>query len=166
MNRYLNLTTLVAGAWWSTILFVWATISDAHSEGVSFELAGSELSQTMVLTPAIVILVALIARYRKIPNLIMLFAALVGLWSAYLAFTLNPAASPAAIDGLEKLTGVAGSIGSATTTLAPSAYLTLSLVVVILSVLAAFSRPGEAKAAKTEVEEEPSDPKSLWDSQN
>ncbi len=166
MNRYLNLTTLVAGAWWSTILFVWATISDAHSEGVSFELAGSELSQTMVLTPAIVILVALIARYRKIPNLIMLFAALVGLWSAYLAFTLNPAASPAAIDGLEKLTGVAGSIGSATTTLAPSAYLALSLVVVILSVLAAFSRPGEAKATRTEVEEEPADPKSLWDSQN
>ncbi len=166
MNRYLNLTTLVAGVWWSTILFVWATISDAHSEGVSFELAGSELSQTMVLTPAIVILVALIARYRKIPNLIMLFAALVGLWSAYLAFTLNPAASPAASDGLEKLTGVAGSIGSATATLAPSAYLALSLAVVILSLLAAFSRPGEAKATKSEVEEEPSDPKSLWDSQN
>ena len=166
MNRYLNLTTLVAGAWWSTILFVWATISDAHSEGVSFELAGTELSQTMVLTPAIVILVALIARYRKIPNQIMLFAALVGLWSAYLAFTLNPAASPAAIDGLEKLTGVAGSIGIASTTLAPTAYLVLSLGVVILSVLAAFSKSVEQKTQRHEIEEEPSDPKSLWDSQS
>jgi hypothetical protein len=166
MNRYLNLTTVVAGIWWSTILFVWATISDAHSVGISFELAGTELSQTMVLTPAIVILVALIARYRRIPNLIMLFAALVGLWSAYLAFTLNPAASPAAIDGLEKLTGVAGSIGTASTTLAPTAYLALSLAVVVLSVLAAFSRPVETRAAKTEIDEDPSDPKSLWDSQN
>jgi hypothetical protein len=166
MNRYLNLTTVVAGIWWSTILFVWATISDAHSEGLSFELAGTELSQTMVLTPAIVILVALIARYRRIPNLIMLFAALVGLWSAYLAFTLNPAASPAAIDGLEKLTGVAGSVGTASTTLAPTAYLALSLAVVVLSVLAEFSRPVETRAAKTEIDEDPSHPKSLWDSQN
>ena len=166
MNRYLNLTTLVAAIWWSTILFVWARIADAHSDGVSFELAGSELSQTMVLTPAIVILVALIARYRKIPNQIMIFAALVGLWSAYLAFTLNPAASPAAIDGLEKLTGVAGSIGSATTTLAPTAYLALSLAVVILSVLSAFSKPLEPRAEKTEIQDDRSDPKSLWDSQS
>lgn len=165
MNRYLNLTTLVAAAWWSTTLFVWASISDAHTDGISFELAGTELSQTMVLTPAIVILVALIARYRKTPNQIMLFAALVALWSAFLAFTLNPAASPAAIDGLEKLTGIAGTVGVASTTLAPTAYLVLSLGVVVLSVLAAFARATHRPPAE-KFEEEPSDPKSLWDSQN
>jgi hypothetical protein len=166
MNRYLNLTTLFAGVWWSTVLFTWATISDAHSEEISFDLAGTEISQTMVLTPAIVILVALIARYRKTPNQIMLFAALVALWSAYLAFTLNPAASPAAIEGLEKLTGIAGTIGVAATTLAPNAYLVMSLVIMVLSVLAAFSKPRTQKPTSQDIEEEASDPKSLWDSQN
>jgi hypothetical protein len=166
MNRYLNLTTLVAAAWWSTVLFTWATITDVHSDAASFELAGSELSQTLVLTPAIVLLITLIARYRKIPNLIMLFASLFALWSAYLAFTLNPAATPAAIDGLEKLTGIAGTVGAYSTTLAPSAYLAMSLGTVVLSVLAAFHKPTE-RLAKVESEpEEPSDPKSLWDSQS
>lgn len=166
MNRYLNLTTLFAGVWWSTVLFTWATISDAHSEGISFDLAGTEISQTMLLTPAIVILVALIARYRKTPNQIMLFAALVALWSAYLAFTLNPAASPAAIEGLEKLTGIAGTIGVAATTLAPTAYLVMSLVIMVLSVLAAFSKQKTQKPASEDIAEEASDSKSLWDSQN
>lgn len=166
MNRYLNLTTLLSAVWWSTVLFSWATISDAHSEGIAFDLAGTEISQTMLLTPAIVILVALIARYRKTPNQIMLFAALVALWSAYLAFTLNPAASPAAIEGLEKLTGVAGTIGVASTTVAPTAYLVLSLVVMILSVLAAFSKPAAGKQVSETNEEDAMDPKSLWDSQN
>lgn len=165
MNRFLNITTLAAGIWWSSVLFVWAKISDPHQDGVSFDLAGTEISQTMVLTPAIVILVALIARYRKTPNEIMLFAALVGLWSAYLAFTLNPAASPAAIDGLEKLTGIAGTIGVSSSTLAPSAYLALSLLVTITSVLAAFAKPVERKKPAAEDADEPSDPKSLWDSQ-
>jgi hypothetical protein len=165
VNRYLNLTTLVSGAWWATVLFTWATISDAHSQEVSFELAGSELSQTLVLTPAIVILITLIARYRKIPNLIMLFAALFALWSAYLAFTLNPAATPAAIEGLEKLTGIAGTVGSYSTTLAPNAYLLLSLATVVLSTLAAFTKPGQLSARVNAEPEEPSDPKSLWDSQ-
>lgn len=165
MNRYLNITTGAAGIWWSSVLFVWASISDPHQDGISFNLAGTEISQTMVLTPAIVILVALIARYRKTPNQIMLFAALVGLWSAYLAFTLNPAASPAAIDGLEKLTGIAGTIGVATSTLAPSAYLVLSLLVTITSVMAAFAKPSERKKPAAADEDEPSDPKSLWDSQ-
>jgi hypothetical protein len=165
MNRYLNLTTLFAAAWWSTVLFVWATISDAHTEGISFELSGTDISQTMLLTPAIVILVALIARYRKTPNQIMLFAALVGLWSAYLAFTLNPAASPAAIEGLEKLTGIAGTVGVASTTVAPAAYLAMSLAVTILSVLAAFSKSTTSKQPSDVSDEEPSDPKSLWDSQ-
>jgi hypothetical protein len=166
MNRYLNLTTLFSAVWWSSVLFTWATISDAHSEGIGFDLAGTEISQTMLLTPAIVILVALIARYRKTPNQIMLFAAFVALWSAYLAFTLNPAASPAAIDGLEKLTGIAGTVGVASTTLAPTAYLVLSLLVMILSVLAAFSKPANQKQAAKTADEDPSDPKSLWDSQN
>ena len=166
MNRYLNLTTLLAAAWWSTILFTWTTISDAHSDGTSFELAGTELSQTLVLTPAIVILVALIARYRKIPNQIMIFAALVALWSTYLTFSLNPAASPAAVDGLEKLTGIAGTIGTASNTLAPTAYLVMGLGVVVLAVLAAFSKTSEfTKSPESEVQDL-SDPKSLWDSQN
>ena len=165
MNRYLNITTLIVAAWWSTTLFIWATISDPHQEGLSFELAGTEISQTMLLTPAIVLLVALIVRYRKTPNQVMIFAALVSLWSAYLAFSLNPAASPAAIDGLEKLTGIADTIGVSSTTLAPTAYLGLSLAVTVLSMLAAFSKPPVPKRTFSESSEEPTDPKSLWDSQ-
>lgn len=164
MNRYLNLTTLAAGVWWSTVLFEWATISDAHSEGAAITLAGSELSQTLVLTPAIVILVALIARYRKVSNLIMIFAALVAVWSSYLTFSLNPAASPAAVDGLEKLTGMAGTVGISTTTLAPIIYLVLGLAVAVLSVLAAISKAATAANA-AESPEEPTDPKSVWDAQ-
>lgn len=165
MNRYLNITTLAAAIWWSTTLFVWATISDPHQDGLEFELAGTELSQTMVLTPAIVILVALIARYRKTPNQIMLFAALVGLWSAYLAFTLNPGATPAAIEGLEMLTGIAGVTAQSSATIAPTAYLAMSLLVTISSVLAAFSKPLQKRQDSTAEDEDPSDPKSLWDSQ-
>jgi FtsH-binding integral membrane protein len=165
VNRYLNITTVLGAAWWSTTLFTWATISDPHQEGLSFELSGTEISQTMVLTPAIVLLVALIARYRKTPNQVMIFAAVVSLWSAYLAFSLNPAASPDAIDGLEKLTGIAGTVGLSSSTLAPTAYLGLSLGVAVLSILAAFSRPPESKRLVSEQQEDLSDPKSLWDSQ-
>lgn len=165
MNRYLNITTLAAGIWWSTTLFIWARISDPHQDNLEFELAGTELSQTLVLTPAIVILVALIARYRKTPNQVMLFAALVALWSAYLAFTLNPAATPAAIEGLEMLTGIAGVTGLSSATLAPTAYLAMSLLVTVSAVMAAFSKPINATAKPDVPKEEPSDPKSLWDSQ-
>lgn len=165
MNRYLNLTTVAAGVWWATVLFEWATISDAHSEGVSITLAGTELSQTLVLTPAIVILVALIARYRKVSNLVMLFATLVAAWSAFLTFSLNPAASPAAVDGLEKLTGMAGTIGMATTTLAPTAYLLLGVVVAALSAMAAFSRTQEQAKEGETLEDDLTDPKSMWDAQ-
>lgn len=164
MNKYLNLTTLVAGIWWSTVLFEWATISDAHSGDASISLAGSELSQTLVLTPAIVILVALIARYRKVSNLVMLFAALVATWSSYLAFSLNPAASPAAVDGLEKITGLVGTVAVSSTTVAPTAYLVIGLAVAVLAVLAAFAKAGQ-KAVAIEPESEPTDPKSVWDSQ-
>jgi hypothetical protein len=164
MNKFLNLTTLAAGIWWSTVLFEWATISDAHSSGAAITLAGSELSQTLVLTPAIVILIALIARYRRVSNLIMIFAAVVAGWSGYLALALNPAASPAAVDGLEKLTGVAGTIAVSTTTLAPVAYLVLGLLVAVLSVLAAISRTARTVKAAENLPE-PTDPKSLWDAQ-
>jgi hypothetical protein len=165
MNRYLNLTTLVAGVWWSTVLFEWATISDAHSGEASITLAGSELSQTLVLTPAIVILVALIARYRKVSNLVMLFAALVASWSSYLALSINPAASPAAVDGLEKITGMVGTVATSTTTLAPVAYMLIGILVAVLAGLAAFAKVSKKKIF-TEATEEPTDPKSVWDAQS
>jgi hypothetical protein len=165
MNRYLNLTTLLAGIWWSTVLFEWATITEAHSGQASITLAGTEISQTLVLTPAIVILVALIARYRKVSNLVMLFAAVVAGWSSYLAFALNPAASPAAVDGLEKITGMVGSAAVATTTLGPIAYLALGLGVAALSILAGFAKSGE-KVATLSPELEQTDPKTVWDSQS
>ena len=165
MNRYLNLTTLVAGVWWSTVLFEWATISDAHSGEASITLAGSELSQTLVLTPAIVILVALIARYRKVSNLVMLFAALVASWSSYLAFSINPAASPAAVDGLEKITGMVGTVATSTTTLAPVAYMLIGISVALLAGLAAFAKVRQ-RPTSLEPSEEPTDPKSVWDSQS
>ena len=165
MNKFLNLTTLVAGIWWSTVLFEWATISDAHSGEASITLAGSELSQTLVLTPAIVILVALIARYRKVSNLVMLFAALVASWSSYLAFSLNPAASPAAVDGLEKITGMVGTVAISTMTIAPIAYLVLGISVAVLAILSAFAKVGQ-RVIESEQAEEPTDPKSVWDSQS
>ncbi len=165
MNRYLNLTTLLAGAWWSTVLFEWATISDAHSGEASITLAGSELSQTLVLTPAIVILVALIARYRKVSNLVMLFAAAVASWSSYLALSLNPAASPAAVDGLEKITGLVGTTAVSSTTLGPIAYLVLGIGVAVLAILAAFTKARQ-RTGPQEQEVEPTDPKSVWDSQS
>lgn len=166
MNRFLNLTTLATGIWWSTILLTWTQISDPHSSGARFELAGSELSQTLVLTPAIVLLTSLIARYRKISNLVMLFAATVAVWSSYLAFNLNPAASPAAIDGLEKLTGVAGSVGLATDTAAPISYVALGVIVAILSILSARSKQKSQTSSSEQSEADLSDPKSLWDAQS
>ena len=165
MNRHLNLTTLLAGIWWSTVLFEWATITEAHSGEASITLAGTEISQTLVLTPAIVILVALIARYRKVSNLVMLFAAVVAGWSSYLAFAMNPAASPAAVDGLEKITGMVGSAAVSTTTLGPIAYLALGLLVAAFSVLAGFAKSGNKASAPTE-EQDHTDPKSVWDSQS
>jgi ABC-type multidrug transport system fused ATPase/permease subunit len=165
VNKFLNLTTLVAAIWWSTVLFEWATISDAHSGEASITLAGSELSQTLVLTPAIVILVALIARYRKVSNLVMLFAALVASWSSYLAFSLNPAASPAAVDGLEKITGMVGTVAIFTTTITPIAYLVLWIFVAVLAILSAFAKVGQ-RVIESEQAEEPTEPKSVWDSQS
>ena len=166
MNRYLNLVTLIAGLWWSSVLFSWSDISDAHTDGISFELTGAEISQTLVLTPAIVILVSLIARYRKIPRQIMIFAAVVAGWSGYLAVNLNPAASPAAIAELEKLTGVASTVGIAQNSIAPVIYMTLALLVTAFSLIVAFRKPGEKISASLPSNEEPTDPKSLWDSQN
>lgn len=164
--RYLNIATLLAAAWWSTILFEWAEISDPHSEGVSIMLTGSELSQTLTLMPAIVILVAMIARYRKIPNQIMFFAALVGFGAAYLAFTLNAAATPAAVQGLENLTGIAGVVGGQSLTFGPLTYSLLAIVVAGVSVLAALSAPGEREVRPKSEGEDPSDPRSIWDSQS
>lgn len=164
--RYLNIATLLAAVWWSTILFEWAEISDPHSAGVSLTLTGSELSQTLTLMPAIVILVAMIARYRKIPNQIMFFAALVGFGAAYLAFTLNAAATPAAVEGLENLTGIAGVIGAQSLTLGPLSYSLLAIVVAGMSVMSALSAPGEKESRPRSDNEDPSDPRSIWDSQS
>lgn len=164
MNKYLNLTTIAAAIWWSTVLVEWATVSDAHSGDSAVTLAGSELSQTLVLTPAIVILVALIARYRKVSNLVMLFSALVSGWSSYLALVLNPAASPAAVAGLEQVTGLVGTVAVATTTIGPTSYLVLGILVAVLSTLAAFAKMGQQTKA-AEPTEEPTDPKSVWDAQ-
>lgn len=166
MNRYLNITTILGGIWWSTILFDWAVISDPHSSEVSLTLPGTEISQTLTLTPAIVLLVALIARYKKIPKQVMFFAAVVGLASSYAAFTLNAAASPAAIQGLEKLTGIAGVIGSQALTLAPMAYAFLAVVVSGSSVLAALANPEAGTRASESVETDPDDPRAIWDSQS
>jgi len=112
-----------------------------------------------------VILVALIARYRKVSNLVMLFAALVASWSSYLAFSLNPAASPAAVDGLEKITGMVGTVAIFTTTIAPIAYLVLGISVAVLAILSAFAKVGQ-RVIESEQAEEPTDPKSVWDSQS
>lgn len=166
MNRYLNLVTLLAGVWWSTVLFSWSVVSDAHSDGISFELTGAEISQTLVLTPAIVILVSLIARYRKIPKQIMLFAALVAGWSAYLAVNLNPAASPAAVAELEKLTGVASTVGIAQNSIVPVIYLVLAVLITVLSLVVAIQKSEKPKTLSEQSDDEPTDPKSLWDSQS
>ena len=166
MNRYLNITTILGGIWWSTILFDWAVISDPHSEGTSLTLPGTEISQTLTLTPAIVLLVALIARYRKIPNQVMFFAAIVGLASSYAAFTLNAAASPAAIQGLEKLTGIAGVVGSQNLSFAPLSYAFLAIVVSGSSVLAALANPKSATSPKEVADTDPDDPRTIWDSQS
>lgn len=148
------------------MLFDWAQVSDPHSSGVSLTLTGSELSQTLTLMPAIVILVAMIARYRKIPNQIMLFAAVVGIGAAYLAFTLNAAATPAAVEGLENLTGIAGVIGSQSLTFGPLSYTLMAIVVAGFSILAALSSPVDREPRVQTEGEDPSDPRSIWDSQS
>ena len=164
--RYLNFATLLAAVWWSTVLFDWAQVSDPHSSGVAITLTGSELSQTLTLMPAIVILVAMIARYRKIPNQIMLFASLVGIGAAYLAFTLNAAATPAAVEGLENLTGIAGVIGSQSLTFGPLSYTLMAILVAGFSLLAALGSGADKEPSARSEAEEPSDPRSIWDSQS
>ena len=164
--RYLNVATLLAAIWWSTVLVAWAEVSDPHSSGVSITLSGSELSQTLTLMPAIVILVSMIARYRKIPNQIMFFAALVAFGAAYIAFTLNAAATPAAVEGLENLTGIAGVIGVQSLTLGPLSYSLLAVLVAGVSVMSALTSPEERVREATNDGQDPSDPRSIWDSQS
>ena len=163
--RYLNLATLATAIWWSTVLFEWAEISDPHSSAISLALTGSELSQTLTLLPAIVILVAMIARYQKVPNQIMFFASLVALWAGYSSFTLNAAATPAAVEGLENLTGIAGVVGAQSLTFAPLVYSLLAVVIAGVSVMAGLSGKKIEKPAQNS-DSEPDDPRSLWDSQS
>lgn len=163
--RYLNLATLATAIWWSTVLFEWAKITDPHSAEVSFGLSGSELSQTLTLLPAIVILIALIARYQKVPNQIMFLASAVALWASYSAFTLNAASTPAAVEGLENLTGIAGVVGSQSLTFGPLTYSLLAIVIAGLSFMAGLAGK-QVKNPLVDRGAEPDDPRSLWDSQS
>jgi hypothetical protein len=69
------------------------------------------------------------------------------------------------VDGLEKITGMVGTVATSTTTLAPVAYMLIGISVALLAGLAAFAKVRQ-RPTSLEPSEEPTDPKSVWDSQS
>ena len=155
MARGIALLVLILGLTWAILLFPWVTITEKT-------LTGSDISQVLVSLPAIAILMALIALYRKFPRSLMLACAAVMISAAYLAFATDFTVSPASLQLQESVTGLAGESSLGEQTFWPSVFGSFSAISAVMSLWVSFL----PVSTKSRVDEPRSDDsRSIWDEQ-
>lgn len=142
---------------WSILLTSWTVIGDKS-------LTGVELSQTLTLLPAIAILIALIALYRKFPRLLTVLSGLVMALAGVLAITTNFLRLPAALALQESLTGIAGDSSLGTATVFPTVYAILALVSFVAAIF--VSRLHFSKRPSIDDDKGLDDLRGVWDQQS
>lgn len=155
MARGIALLVLLLGVTWSMLLLPWVSIEEKT-------LTGSDISQVLVSLPAIAILMALIALYRKFPRSLVLACAAVMISASYLAFATDFTLSPASLQMQESVTGLAGESSLGEQTLWPSVFGSLSAISALMSLWVSFL----PVSSKSRVDEPRSDDsRSIWDEQ-
>lgn len=155
MARGIALLVLILGMTWAILLLPWVTITEKT-------LTGSDISQVLVSLPAIAILMALIALYRKFPRSLMLACAAVMISAAYLAFATDFTVSPASLQLQESVTGLAGESSLGEQTFWPSVFGSFSAISAVMSLWVSFL----PVSTKSRVDEPRSDDsRSIWDEQ-
>lgn len=155
MARGIALLVLLLGITWSMLLLPWVSIEEKT-------LTGSDISQVLVSLPAIAILMALIALYRKFPRSLMLACAAVMISASYLAFATDFTLSPASLQIQESVTGLAGESSLGEQTFWPSVFGSLSAISALMSLWVSFL----PVSSKSRVDEPRSDDsRSIWDEQ-
>ena len=156
MARGIALLSLVYGICWSLLLFPWVLVRDQS-------LTGADLNQTLVLLPAIAVLTALIALYRKFPRALVLLSGLMMIIASVLAVIIDHSAAPQSLLLQESITGIAGENSLGQITAWPTVFAVFALASTLLSVLVA--RQKYSARAKVDEVAEASDARGIWDEQ-
>jgi chromate transport protein ChrA len=139
----------------SILLLPWLTIQQKS-------LTGAELSQILISLPAVAILLALIALYRRFSRVLVVSSGLSMLAAGILALCTNFNLSPASLQVQESVTGLAGesSLGAETTW--PGVFAGLAMLSTLFSIWVA-TLPVSKKARVDEPGVD--DARSIWDGQ-
>ncbi len=156
MAKGIALLSLVYGLCWSLLLFPWVIVTDQS-------LTGADLNQTLVLLPAIAILTALIALYRKFPRALVMLSGLMMIMASALAVITDHSAAPQSLLLQENITGIAGENSLGQMTAWPTVFAVCALASALVSVLVARQKYSER--AKVDEAAEPSDARGIWDQQ-
>ncbi len=156
MARGIALLVVAYGVTWLLLLTNWVVVGETT-------LSGAELSQSLTVLPAISMLTALIALYRKFPRFLLIASGMVMGTVGYLGLTMDYAALPASLALQESITGIAGDSALAELTAFPTVFsisaFACALLAFVVSTMKFSSRPT--------VDEVPSadDVRGIWDQQ-
>ena len=155
MGRGIAVLVLFYGLTWSFLLLPWLMVGERA-------LTGAELSQVLVSLPAVAILMALIALYRKFPRALILASVGSMLLAALIAVLSDFSFAPASLELQESVTGIAGETSLGTPTFWPYVFTATSVVSILLGIWVA-SLPVSTRVRVDEPGA--NDVRSIWDEQ-
>ena len=148
---------LAYGLTWLLLVTDWVLVGEAS-------LTGAELNQTLTLLPAISMLTALIALYRKFPRFLLIASGLIMGVAGYLGFTLDFEEVPASLALQESMTGIAGGSALAEVTVFPTVFsiaaIACSLLAIAVSTMRFSTRPRVDEVSSAD------DVRGIWDEQS
>lgn len=155
MGRGISALVLAYGFCWSFLLLPWVLVKEQS-------LTGAELNQILVSLPAVAILMALIALYRKIPRALVLSSGAAMLIATSVAALSDFSLAPASLELQESVTGLAGESTLGEQTLWPMVFAIACGISALLSVWVA-TLPVSARAKVDEPGA--NDARAIWDEQ-
>lgn len=157
MRKHTLLALPVLGLWWVMLLPSW--ISTAGSS-----LSGTELNRTLAVLPPVVILLALISLYGRMPRSLLTFAALLVATASVSTLFLDFAGSVAVINLQEKATGLVGGYGEIERSVFPTMF-AVTGIVGTAALLWAGTKRLESRHSTDRAAEDSDDPRNIWDEQ-
>ncbi|MEK9908531.1 MAG: hypothetical protein VW500_05580 [Aquiluna sp.] len=155
MRKFTFLALVASALWWGSLLSTWVI-----AEGK--ELTGVELSQTLVLLPALCLITLAISLYGKLPRTLLLLASLTALAGVGVALVIDWQEITAVQAILQETSGLIGATGNVTNTIGAGLFALLGLVSAALAAFAITRPPSNSSAVDAP---EPGDSRSLWDEQ-